>query len=417
MYTLRPLMSYQYFMNSSTLYQLYDKMKYGPGGRVAGTVPSSVSRDTDTDHRSERLEQSLYWSCFKSESEFRVELPLAMTEIGSHHHPDMFPIPPTPQEHFAESPNQSIDPAQPPMPSPYDADGDRMDVMSPRYQARRLCNEEESWYYYLTEIALRRIGNRVVNTFFRQEPEAWLNIKPLLRIAVEFDVQVSSWSANLPPAMQHWQMTYTIRDPHLGSLESGNASYVSQELSWALENRLLEVRSWLYQPFLYYLIHHDHHPDLCELCNVGRSSPGAWTVSSSHTVEASHMDDETVLLHRLISSGIDSCMTILDSRALHHRHHGLWYDLRSLMCASLILVAIVKSGHESWIPEGPAAIWGAPGESSGSVGGKIGRVLAHYRVWEKESPDMVRHREVLEAITLSARHSWLRGNRGSHSRR
>jgi hypothetical protein len=30
---------------------------------------------------------------------------------------------------------------------------------------KRLYNEEGSWYYYLTEAALRRIGNRIINAF------------------------------------------------------------------------------------------------------------------------------------------------------------------------------------------------------------------------------------------------------------
>lgn len=30
-----------------------------------------------------RLEESMYWSCFKSESEFRVELPLVSIHMGN----------------------------------------------------------------------------------------------------------------------------------------------------------------------------------------------------------------------------------------------------------------------------------------------------------------------------------------------
>jgi hypothetical protein len=58
--------------------------------------------------------------------------------------------------------------------------------------SKRLNNKEESWYYYLREVALRRIGNRISNTFFRQDYTLQVNTKPLTSIALEFDAQVSS---------------------------------------------------------------------------------------------------------------------------------------------------------------------------------------------------------------------------------
>lgn len=99
-----------------------------------------------------------------------------------------------------------------------------------RQHAKQLCNEEESWYYYLTEIALRRIGNRIINTFFSQGQAAWLDVKPLLGIALEFDTQVSAWSANLPTAMQQWEMNDTIRAPTLASFLDGTRNPVTREL-------------------------------------------------------------------------------------------------------------------------------------------------------------------------------------------
>lgn len=124
-----------------------------------------------------------------------------------------------------------------------------------RKHSKRLCNEEESWYYYLTEVALRRIGNRITNTFFRQDYTSWVNIKPLTSIALEFDAQVSSRSANLPDAMKQYETSSSIRAPRFDPLANDRCSSVSKELNWATDNRLLEMRSWLYQPFLYYAIH------------------------------------------------------------------------------------------------------------------------------------------------------------------
>ncbi|KAK5001897.1 hypothetical protein LTR28_012106 [Elasticomyces elasticus] len=117
----------------------------------------------------------------------------------------------------------------------------------------------------------------------------------------------------------------------------------------------------------------------------------------------------------MIKSGIDCNLKVLDVRTLRHRHHGLWYDLRSIMCASLVLLAVVKSGHQAWIPGSVQTLWGGSGVSAMSagdgdggaarqeIGGRIGRVLAQFDFWAAESPDLVRHREVLEDVVRDVR--------------
>ncbi|KAF2154469.1 hypothetical protein K461DRAFT_312359 [Myriangium duriaei CBS 260.36] len=419
MYTLRPLLGWQYFTNSSTLYQLYDRLKHGSAGRSHDMLDLSMSGGSQIDIQAERLEQCLYWSCFKSESEFRVELPLAMSDIGVYPHPELFPIPPTPQEPSQDMHGLPYDPAY--ASSPTSAPNNRSAVDTTlKAHAKGAYHEEESWYYYLTEIALRRIGNRIVNTFFRQETQEWLNIGPLLGIAVELDTQVSAWSANLPPVMQDWQRTDTIRDPNLGRLGSGSTSHVSQELSWAIENRLLEVRSWLYQPFVYYLVHHEHIPGSCTLCDSNIQSPEALSYTNSYTQELPTSDmsldvqsnNQHNLLRQLIMSGIDCNLTILESRILNHRHHGLWFDLRSLVCASFILLAVIKSGHETWIPGGAEVLWGkqSPSDVTETIGGKLGRVVTHLGYWAKCCPEMDRHREVVEVISHEVKNTWMQAH-------
>ena len=195
MYTLRPLLSWQYFTQASILYQLYMKSTHRLASDISllGQIP--VEHTNIPDSKQRRLEESMYWSCFKSESEFRVELPLPQSELATYYHPQMFPSPPSPAN--VEKENDQAEETEinrSPLvelngvadTSPYASE-----AASLREHARQLCNEEESWYYYLTEIALRRIGNRIINTFFRLEPVSWLNIKPWLPIALEFDVSLS----------------------------------------------------------------------------------------------------------------------------------------------------------------------------------------------------------------------------------
>ena len=360
-----------------------------------------------------RLEESMYWSCFKSESEFRVELPLPQSEIAQYHHPQMFPSPPSPAGLEKADPRTEV--------GSVSSMGEDIDIgamqclehttsysaeeMDLRQHAKQLCNEEESWYYYLTEIALRRIGNRIINTFFGPTTASWSDIQPMLSIALEFDTQVSAWSAHLPAAMQAWETNYAIRAPTSEPISEGEGSHVSRELSWATDNRLLEMRSWLYQPFLYHFIHHEITPQLCSREQF---------VLTTQREQGLSVEDSIALYH-FISSGIECNLKILDVRSLRHRHHGLWYDLRSLMTASLIMLGVVKGGKESWIPGGVDALWGLsssldPHEEA--IAGKIGHVLTQFAFWTAESPDLERHREVLEDVTRTVQRQWAERRRG-----
>ncbi|KPI36833.1 uncharacterized protein AB675_11831 [Cyphellophora attinorum] len=403
MYTLRPMLSWQHFHQASTTYQLYLKTN----GRLIEHMTvveqghNALQPGSAQYRKQARLEQRLYWSCFKSEAEFRVELPLPQSELADYEYPRLFPSPPSP-----------------PSPHQYeDVDGHTADEHSSH--ALNLHNDEaaesirqtESWYYYLTEVALRRIGNRIINTFFAGGHESWTYIEPYLDIAVEFEAQVSSWYANLPPAMQRYETNSTIKAPQKESAGGVAADHVSRELSWATENRLLEMRSWLYQPFLYYLVH------VKPLAPTqGMSSPVSFTSSGTYM----GLSPEGASVYwSFIQRGIECNLTILDTRTLTHRHHGLWYDLRASVCASFILLATVRAGYTDLIPGGLATLVGTspqtPGaemqrprtSSSGSavprpsqVGGKLGKVLDQLRFWSDEAPEMIRHADVLEGLIL-----------------
>lgn len=254
MYTLRPMLSWQHFHQASITYQMYLKTT----GRLAEdysiTDAIGLCPGNETARKLARLEQRLYWSCFKSEAEFRVELPLPQSEVAEYDFPRLFPSPPSPPSPLQSSPE--IVPNRfavhmllsPTAASPEAAQPSQsVETSSIRVHAKRLCREEESWYYYLTEVALRRIGNRIINTFFTSDHQAgWLNIEPYLDIAMEFEAQVSTWYANLPPAMQRYETSSAIRAPVREGLDGSKVDFVSRELSWATENRLSEMRSWLY---------------------------------------------------------------------------------------------------------------------------------------------------------------------------
>lgn len=125
--------------------------------------------------------------------------------------------------------------------------------------------------------------------------------------------------------------------------------------------------------------------------------------------------EDAAALYHFITSGIELNLKIVDVRSLRHRHHGLWYDMRSLMTASLILLAIVKSGQELWIPGGAQSLWGHvshPHVLEQPIEGKIGHILEEFQFWEVESPDLKRHRDVLEDVTRTAQATWMQRRNG-----
>ncbi|RDW69228.1 hypothetical protein BP6252_08248 [Coleophoma cylindrospora] len=123
------------------------------------------------------------------ESELRIELNLPESSIASIRYPDMFPSPPvsaTPPvlpasstlslDHDANTPNSQDNPSTP---NPHAVPTDQM--------------EQESWYYYLTEIALRRIANRILNAFFKEELSLNTPIANMIADANRFEAECEQW--------------------------------------------------------------------------------------------------------------------------------------------------------------------------------------------------------------------------------
>ena len=445
MYTLRPLESWNHFNQASVSYQLY--VKSLDGLIHSNSTFPHLDSSANASRKQRRFEQSLYWSCFKSECEFRVELPLPQSEIANFEYPNLFPSPPSPASPVAAA-AKSTDSTTSPSSSMHhffdvqygaslqvltrqdssSSPPDEEQLLEIRQQSKRLCNEEESWYYYLTEVALRRIGNRIINTFFRNDFTTWASIKPLISIALEFDAQISSWSAHLPDAMKQYESSGAPHRPpppfdpssstspagaaNGGSSTSSNDRYssVSKELSWATDNRLLEMRSWLYMPFLYHLIHFGYPTSSSSSSYPSSSSsfpsnvlkpppPPSGPESGPYFPVA-----ECEALRHLINLGISTNDRILSARSLHHRHHGLWFDLRSIVTSSLILLALVRSGHTNLIPGGLEDLLGISNSYTGEgrrgevVGGKVAMALRALEFWADEAPELRRAVGVLREV-------------------
>lgn len=185
MYSLRPLQAWTSFNRACSTFQTCI--------RARPKECSSLSRSKRS------LEHRLYWSCLKSErlvtsefvveskclpqyhktSEIRMEVDVPSSGLAKVTYPDIFPTPP-----FGS-------------PSPHAEDAESgFDLQNPVSSTSLDPDLERSWYYYLAEIAGRRIFNRVVNSFYKNDESTWLTtpIDVMIRIAEELDEQLTQWS-------------------------------------------------------------------------------------------------------------------------------------------------------------------------------------------------------------------------------
>ncbi|KAJ5915452.1 hypothetical protein N7466_011385 [Penicillium verhagenii] len=226
MYTFRPLDAFQSFHQASVIYQIYSKSRKGP---------TPVLSDSKT-------EQTLFWSCFKSEwyvkwsyclssthklhSEILSEIDLPSSGVSCSDYIDVFPNPP----HSDASAVSSTITTTP-------GSRGRVDHSLSNH------GQEQAWFYYLSEIALRRIGNRVLSTFYKENFTFWkeLDIVATIQIANEFFRQLNMWYECLPVPM------------HFDSGKPG--AFPDNELPYLLYTRYQEIRSWIFRPFLFLAIH------------------------------------------------------------------------------------------------------------------------------------------------------------------
>ena len=262
MYSMRPLKAWMSFNQACAILQTYLHTR---------------SRQEAT-RANRRFEQRLYWSCLKSECEMRDEVDLPPTGLAKVNHPDVFPSPPggTPE------PESSSDA-----------------IHSP--SLHRQAEVEKSWYYYLSEIASRRLKNRISTVLHRGSPFSWqlASLPKLYRLAEELESQVQRWAEHIP-----------------GFLENMHED-TTDELTFMLMARYLDMQELICRPFLYLVIHSEHS-------NQHSSSTLAYA-----------------------ERGLDLVLKLLRQFSIKHRHHGSWFGGRQRYTEALILLAAVQSRRMS----------------------------------------------------------------------
>ncbi|KAH7369506.1 C6 zinc finger domain-containing protein [Rhexocercosporidium sp. MPI-PUGE-AT-0058] len=253
---------------------------------------------------------SLFWTCYKSEREILAEIPISAPALRQPGWPDSYPL--------------SSQPAS---------------LASDMWAS----HEEDSWYFFLSEIALRRITDQVADVVCkyidaRQNSHDSLGIKELIPIVAEFERQAETFREHLPPSIQFPDV------PQLASTEW-------QQYSRGRFYRVLEL---MHRPFLFTAI---HEPDCSAVIRI------------------------------LAEKGLFNALRYLQHSHTSHRHHGTWLMLRNELKAASLLLAASRSEGLNMPPGWEAAIT---------------KVLATFDYWALEFPSCKTYSSVVLTLANSS---------------
>lgn len=211
-------------------------------------------------------EECVYWTCWKSELELRVPLQLPDFTANDFVYPRLFPTPP------AESGNE----------------------------------ENRAWYFYLAEIALRRLDTRARNEICHTpRPNSDLAFVELSQTIPSYEDQIDSWMRSLPETM---------------SLQTPESD--DDVLKFILRGHMMNFYELIYWPFLDAVI--NQQQGFLGVEEYGRK-------------------------------GLLCCIERirLNKPGFKHRHHGTWFMLHSCTRSALILLAAARTAYAAELrPEG-----------------------------------------------------------------
>ncbi|KAH7131288.1 C6 zinc finger domain-containing protein, partial [Dactylonectria macrodidyma] len=226
-----------------------------------------VSTEVDSPNGTSQMNSSLFWACFKSEREILAELPISPPFLGELCSPEGYPLP---------------------LRGEYAVSG--MDVWAE--------GDEDSWYFFLSEIALRRITDKVAEVVLEYiESPSQAALEELIPIVAEFERQAQTWREHLP---------LNINFPDVPRPATTEWQHYSR-------GRYYRVLELMYRPFIFSAVHVPGcSPTILEFANKG-------LINASNYLQHCH---------------------------LTHRHHGLWLQLRNELKESCLLLAAARSNLE-----------------------------------------------------------------------
>ncbi|SPO07367.1 uncharacterized protein DNG_10061 [Cephalotrichum gorgonifer] len=319
MTTFRILAAWKAFAQAGTQFMAWLAVR----GRIEphhfGIGPGLVSENhTPAGSPMQHVEESLYWSCLKSELELRTELGYPGSPLNEMHYPHLYPSPPGPVSMTASfvRPNSDVE------------------------RDRNLL--EKGWFFYLGEIALRRILNEALSARYGADSwyyttEWWTTTSQgnLRAYVEEFKLRLDTWYDTVPEPMHF---------PQSPGKPAGD------QLRGILRAHLIDVLDVVYFPAVRAVV----FEEISEL--------GPYVLATArHALENA--------AKRLVIS----------REGYWHRHQGTWLMIRTCSRSSLQLLAVAaRARREPCLEELLPAGWKH----------LVAEVVEMIAYWEDESPDL-----------------------------
>lgn len=310
--------AWRYFLQALACCQQFSFLRPGKPPRVAV-------------HSNRIAEQAIYWSAWKSEREIRLDLQapdfsLSQAELAIY--PSFFPTPPE---------SHAVIPASDPTATTIDGIAER---------------ERLAWYFYLSEISLRRLHFRIASSMLHMPvpPESDL-LEELAKATEEHEEQAQEWATALPAIL------------------SLQAPPEDDDISrFILRGHLLNLYEMMYWPFV---------------------------DAAINRTDFQHTPEWSPLVRSLIQKGLDRHVErmYVNQPGFYHRHHGTVFLIRSCNRSALILLAaasVVQSSFEQGVP--------SPLILPENWKHAVALALDLNRFWEAESADCRSVRPILELL-------------------
>lgn len=225
----------------------------------------------------------------------------------------------------------------------------------------------QSWFYYLTEISLLRLNNRIIRIFYSMESFAWvkMNVLDMCDEVHACERQLQQWLVSrtlyfpIQPSKTDSRGSCRVRSlPQSIRFDEAHPDFSEhselQHMTW---RRYVKIKRLLYRPFLYRLV---------------------------------HASDDDGILRQLIQPHAEkcviACLNPMSYIGLRHRHHGTWFGCRESALSALILLAA------GWT--GLLRSMGLEAQSEQY----LRLYIAHLEFWQQESPDIRRTCEIIQQM-------------------
>ncbi|KAL0941336.1 C6 zinc finger domain-containing protein [Colletotrichum truncatum] len=328
MCTFQPVKAWRYFVQALASCQQFPFLTPEAQQRYHNSMKSGNESEN---YSIDTLQQAVYWSSWKSEREMRGDLYLpdfSLSDKELAFYPPFFPTPPTARAEV----EATLDP--------------------------RLTRERTSWYFYLSEISLRRLASRISAEMVglqKLHPTRHAYLTAAAAAVPQYEEQAKEWIGSLPLGLSFDEPPE--EDDVCRFVLRGHAINLFEQIYWPFTTACLD--------------------SLKANPSLPREAISATTVA-------------------LAQKGLDNHLFRLfaNQPGFYHRHHGTLPMLRSCSRSALVLVAAALAIHADGSRGGDYPTMGLAMPTGWRTG--VEGMVDILNFWEGESHQVQKLRRFLE---------------------